>query len=574
MAEGMKRNAEEMAKMQREISVAEFFTKNRHLLGFDNPKKALLTSIKEAVDNSLDACEEAGILPEIIIEISNIKDDKFKVSVEDNGPGIVKEQIPKIFAKLLYGSKFHRLKMSRGQQGIGISAAAMYAQLTTGKGIEIISKTGENKPVHFYELHLDTQKNEPKILQEGVIKWEKDHGTKLELEMIAGYNKGKASVDEFIRQTALANPHATFKLKLPTGERTAYERVVNELPKEPKEIKPHPHGIELGMLMRMLHSTDKGTVSGFLQDSFSRISQGVAQEICNLANVNPRARPTTVAKQEIDNLYNAMQKVKIIAPPTDCLSPIGEEALIKGLQSEVKADFYCANTRPPAVYRGNPFQIEVGLAFGGEQEKEGAANIIRFANRVPLLYQQGACSSTESIVETNWKSYGLQQSKGGLPQGPLTIVLHIASVWVPFTSESKEAIAHYPEIIKEMKLALQDTGRKLGIFIRKNIRAAEQREKINLFEKYIPELASGLADLSGEKKDDIELNLKTVLSGFMNELMAEVKENENIKIKGENIAFGEKQSKIGDEDGLDLGEFNSDEDNSEENFDEGSNEDK
>lgn len=551
----MKRNAEDLAKMQREISVAEFFTKNRHLLGFDNPKKSLLTAIKEGVDNSLDACEESGILPEIIIEISQLKEDRFKVTIEDNGPGIVKEQIPRIFAKLLYGSKFHRLKMSRGQQGIGISAAAMYAQLTTGKGIEIISKTGAEKPAHFFELHLDTQKNEPKIIQEGTVKWEKEHGTKLELEMVAGYNKGKASVDEFIRQTALANPHATFRLKLPAGERLNFERVVQELPKEAKEIKPHPHGIELGMLMRMLQITSKGTVAGFLQEEFSRISQQVAQEICDLAKVNPRVRPTTAAKQEAESLFNAMQNVKIIAPPTDCLSPIGEEALIKGLQQEVKADFYCATTRPPSVYRGNPFQVEVGIAFGGEQSKEDSANVIRFANRVPLLYQQGACASTESILDTNWKSYDLQQSKGALPVGPLTIILHIASVWVPFTSESKEAIAHYPEIIKEMKLALQDSGRKLGIYIRKNVRAAEQREKISLFEKYIPELAASLSDLSGEKKAEIELNLKTVLTSFMTELLADVKEAESVKIEGGgDIAFGEKQAKIGDVDEPDKSE--------------------
>lgn len=491
--------------------------------------------------NSLDACEEAGILPDIRVEIKQIKEDRFRIMVEDNGPGIVKAQIPRIFAKLLYGSKFHRLKMSRGQQGIGISAAAMYGQLTTGKGIEIVSKISPKDQAHFYELQLDTQKNEPRIIQEGVISWDKEHGTKIEIEMESSYAKGKSSVDEYIKQTALANPHASFFYLTPLGERIDFQRVINELPKEPKEIKPHPHGIEIGMLMKMLHGTSKGTISSFLTEEFSRVSAAVSHEICEKANVSPRARPATIAKQEIENLYNAIQQVKIIAPPTDCLSPIGEENLIKGLQKEVIADFYCATTRSPAVYRGNPFQIEVGLAYGGTQSKEDLVKVMRFANRVPLLYQPGACSTTESIVDTSWKNYGMSQSKGALPVGPLTIIIHIASVWVPFTSESKEAIAHYPEIIKEMKLALQEAGRKLAIYIHKNIRAAEQKERVDLFEKYIPELAASLSNLTGEKKEHLEEKLKKVLSKKMFELMEGIEPEQE---KEENI--NERQQTLGE----------------------------
>src|SRR5512140_1508856 len=186
--------AESMAAKQRDISVSEFFAKNRHLLGFDSPRKALLTAVKEAVDNSLDACEEARILPEIEVRIevagglkaveaapakAEAKDgdkaaeapkgpsvaqaERFIVTVTDNGPGIVADQIGRIFAKLLYGSKFHRLRMSRGQQGIGISAAGMYGRLTTGKPVKIISRTSDQKPAYLYEVHIDTRKNEPII---------------------------------------------------------------------------------------------------------------------------------------------------------------------------------------------------------------------------------------------------------------------------------------------------------------------------------------------------------------------------------------------------------------------------
>src|SRR3989344_4304005 len=492
--------AHELAEKQREISVSEFFSKNRHLLGFDNPRKALLMAVKEAVDNSLDACEEARIIPEVYVELQQLKEDRFKVIIEDNGPGIVKEQIPKIFGKLLYGSKFHRLRVSRGQQGIGISAVLLYGQLTTGKGMHITSKISPRHSANYFEVQIDTQKNEPLIAQEKTVDWSKDQGTRIEIEMNASYQKGKQSVDEYLKEIALINPHATIIYKTPDKELINYPRAVNELPKEAKEIKPHPYGVELGVLIRMLQSTESGTLSSFLQNDFSRISQQLASEICNEAKLNPRARPTTIAREEAENLFNVIQKTKIVAPPTDCLNPLKEDALIKGLKKEVNAEFYTAVTRSPSVYRGMPFTIEVGLAYGGDLAKEESVKVMRFANRVPLLYQQGACATSESIIDTAWKNYGVSQSKDSMPFGPVVIVVHMVSVWVPFTSEAKEAIAHYPEIIKDMKLALQEAGRQMASYIRKNVRAKEQQERINLFEKYIPELAGSLSDLTGEKK--------------------------------------------------------------------------
>jgi DNA topoisomerase-6 subunit B len=239
-----------MARRQREISVAEFFTKNRHLLGFDNPRKALLTTIKEGVDNSLDACEEAGILPDIQVVIApGTAEDRFRVAIEDNGPGIVKAQIPRIFAKLLYGSKFHRLKMSRGQQGIGISAAGMYGQLTTGKPIAITSKTSPRKPAHHYELEIDTRRNEPRILVDDTVEWPVARGTRVEIELEAKYQKGRQSVDEYLEQTAIANPHVSLRLTTPEGQTLEYPRGADQLPAETREFKPHPHGDELGLLI-------------------------------------------------------------------------------------------------------------------------------------------------------------------------------------------------------------------------------------------------------------------------------------------------------------------------------------
>ena len=503
--------AYELAKKQKEISVAEFFTKNRHLLGFDNKRKALLMAVKEAVDNSLDACEEARVLPEVSVEIIQISEFRYKVIIEDNGPGIVKKQIPNIFAKLLYGSKFHTLKQARGQQGIGISAAVLYAQLTTGRAVKITSRVSKKEPAFYYELNIDTQNNKPVIAKEEIVNWNKEHGIKVEIDLEAEYIKGNQSVDEYLKQTAVINPHITIIYTNPKSEQVIYARATDKLPPEPKEIKPHPYGIELGMLMDKLRWTESRTLQSFLTSEFSRVGPGTAKEICQHAAILPNTKPSEVSRDMAEKLLNGIQKTKIIAPPTDCLSPIGKELLEKGLRKEIKAEFYCTTSRAPSVYRGNPFIIEAAVAYGGEIPKDEKANILRFANRVPLLYQEGACSMTRSIMETNWKPYGLQQSGESIPYGPLIIVVHMSSVWVPFTSESKEAIAHYAEIMKEIKLALQECGRLLATYVRKKTRISQQIERANMFETYIPEIADSLSILANASKEKILKGLEKML---------------------------------------------------------------
>jgi DNA topoisomerase-6 subunit B len=391
--------AESMAAKQRDISVSEFFAKNRHLLGFDNPRKALLTAVKEAVDNSLDACEEAGIVPEIWVHIEPTGANRYKVGVQDHGPGIVKKQIPLIFGKLLYGSKFHRLRMSRGQQGIGISAAGMYGMLTTGKPVKIVSMTSPKKPAHYFEIQIDTRRNMPEIINgkgdgEDIPAGEKgqkyitDHGiewvshypildqqshhhhevrtgTRVTIELEGRYQRGRGSVDEYLEQTAIANPHVTIHYVDPDGGETTCSRSTTELPPEPVEIKPHPYGIELGQLVTMLKDASTPSMAQFLTTSFSRVSSGVARKICETAKVGARANPKKIGRQEADSLYKAIQETKISAPATDCISPIGESLILKGLHHQLPGEFFCAATRPPAVYRGNPFLIEAGLANGG-----------------------------------------------------------------------------------------------------------------------------------------------------------------------------------------------------------------
>lgn len=494
--------ATELAKKQREVGVAEFFARNKHLLGFDNSRKSLLTTVKEAVDNSLDACEDADILPEISIEIIDMTNDRYRVIIEDNGPGIVKNQIGKIFAKLLYGSKFHSRRQQRGQQGIGISAAVMYGQMTTGRPARILTKWAEKKPAHYMELTIDTKKNIPKILKDEEREWpEKETGTRIEIDLEANYMKGQQSVDEYIKETAVVNPHATLIYTNPRAEQYVFARVTQELPQKAEEIQPHPHGIEIGELLDMLHDTQKTTLSAFLQNDFTRVSSNIAKEICANARLETSLTPQDMKRDQAEQLMKGIKETKVMAPPTDCLSPIGSDLLEKGLKKEIQAEFYTSTTREATVVKGNPLQVEVALAFGGKQDRDGAARLMRFANRVPLLYQAGGCAITKAVQETNWKAYQLQQSSGSLPQGPITIVVHIASVWVPFTSESKEAIANYDEIIKEVKLGVQEAGRDLKSYVKKKYNAHRALERANLFERYIPEVADSLARLTdGDKK--------------------------------------------------------------------------
>ncbi|GJM20776.1 MAG: DNA topoisomerase VI subunit B [Planctomycetota bacterium] len=496
--------AHQMAEKAREISVSEFFAKNRHLLGFDSKRKALLTTVKEAVDNALDACEEADILPDLTVRLTALKEeDRYKVTVSDNGPGILPEQVDLVFAKLLYGSKFHRLRQSRGQQGIGISAAGMYGQMTTGKPVMIRSRIGKQHDAIEVGVRIDTTKNEPVRTRNKVIEWDRDHGTEVSITLEGSYKRGRGSVDEYIAQTAVANPHVSIVFFPPDKkEPEIHERATKALPRPPKEIKPHPYGVELGTLMKMMKITASTRLSSFLQADFSRVSSRTAQEICERAKLDPASRVKSLEHKSAEALAKGIAATKIMNPPTDCLSPIGEDLVETGLKKEIgEAEFFVSRTRPPSVYRGNPFQIEVGVALGGSLPADASVRLMRLANRVPLQYQPGACAITKAVTSVDWKAYGLQQPRGALPIGPVIIMVHIASAWVPFTSESKEAVASYPEILKELRLALQECGRKMQRYLRRRRRIADELKKRQYIDKYIPHIGEALRDI-------LELNVK------------------------------------------------------------------
>lgn len=512
------KTAKELAKDQREISVSEFFEKNRHLLGYDNPTRALLTVIKELVDNSLDAAEEARVLPRIWVEIKPNGPNRFKVMVKDNGPGLVDKQIPLTLGKLLYGSKFFRLRQSRGQQGIGGSGAILYSQLTTGKPTNIVSSTGNGK-TSYYELMIDVKKNEPEIVSHRLTEdgklW---HGLKIAMEIEGRYVESRQGIPQYVKQIAIANPFANIVFDGPNGK-IEFPRGANELPPLPKEITPHPHGVELGIFRRMLKATKSRTVASFLTNDFSRVGSGTAKQICKLAGIDPKISPKRLEIADIEKIFRAVKKVKLMRPPLDCLSPLGEGLLVKGLKKEFNAEFYAAITRPPAVYRGNPFQVECAIAYGGELTSESQVDLFRITNRVPLLYQEGDCAITKAMLGTDWRRYGLQKSGRGMPTGPAVVIVHFASVWVPFISESKQAISSYPIIIKEIKLALQELGRKLQRHVSGKRRIEMQHRRKQIFDRYLPEVAKAVGKLTDKKPEPILKNLKTIMKKSVGVIM-------------------------------------------------------
>ncbi|MEF8879962.1 MAG: DNA topoisomerase VI subunit B [Candidatus Thermoplasmatota archaeon] len=516
----VKITAQELAKKQKKISVAEFFEKNKHILGFGNPTRALVTSVKEGVDNCLDACEEAGILPDIHVEIKNGDDDEeTTLIVEDNGPGIVKREIEHIFGRLLYGSRFHQICQSRGQQGIGISAVVLYGQLSTGHHTVVKSKTSENYPARVVELAINTNKNRAEVIGSENEHWEgKQTGTRVEACIVADYIRGKRYVYEYLQNTSIVNPHACITFKEPDGTTHVFERTSDELPRRPTEIKPHPEGVELGTLIKMAKNTKTRKLNSFLKTEFSSMGSRAAESAIEEAGLEKDLKPSEMTRDQFRKLHRAFKKIKIMAPSTDCLSPISEILIKRSLRhetSEISPEFIATASRPPSVYSGNPFQVEVGLVYGGDLPKDDTVDIKRFANRVPLLYQKGGCITTKAISSIDWRRYGLDQKSGkGIPSGPAIFLVHVASTQIPFTSESKEAIADVEEIEKEVKLAFRECARKVRRHISKKKKRAKTREKFDLITQILPEIAkksSKMLDKPVPKLDKIITEIMDVI---------------------------------------------------------------
>ena len=532
-------NAHKMAAKQQEISVTEFFEKNKHILGFDSKSKSLLMGVKEAVDNSLDACEEAGFLPEIIVKIERLQEeDEYWICVEDNGPGIIHKMMPNVFGRLLYGSRFHSLRQSRGQQGIGISATVMYGNISTGKPAHVESKIeGANEVAWKMDITIDTKINRPVVTNDLAFTWEgKEHGTKVEYTTKGRYITGKQSIFEYLKNTAIVNPHVRLEFHDPEGKKYIFERATEQMPPKSKEIKPHPEGMEIGDLMKYAQNTQQKTVSAFLKSDFSRITDRISEEILTKAAINPSAKPSELTRDQCKAIIAAITQVKIMAPPTDCLSPIGDTLIKKGLMhilDGLRPEYYATPvTRAPKAVNGNPFVVEAGIVYGGEIPSDEQVTILRFANRVPLLYQQGACAITKAVSEVDWRRYGLEQRGGkGIPFGPAIILVHVASTKVPFTSEGKEAVASFEELQNEIEQALRLCARNLKSHLNKMERKSKTSAKFQIVQEIIPAMAKKSSEMLKRPMPDLSRTISKIMNVVWVETGAKKDSQKTIVVK-------------------------------------------
>ena len=524
--------AQKLAANQKQVAISEFFEKNKHFLGFDSPVRSLITAVKEAVDNSLDACEEARILPTIKVKVSKLdtKKDIIELVVEDNGPGIPQKSIEKVFGQLLFGSRFHAIRQSRGQQGIGITGVVMYSQLTTGKPTHVRSKIATESTAAVVDIGLDTRKNKATKSNAGREIWQHDdgemkkHGLEVTTRMKAKYQKGRQSVWQYLRMTSIVNPHAEITFTDPDGEVHHWPRVTERLPGKVESIKPHPHGIELGQLQRMLSESTDSRISVFMRTNFSGVSTRAAKELCAAAELDVKVKPKQMSPDQIRALLEAFQgerlfngkPVKLLNPPTNCLSPIEEMLIKKGLSKTIDSRYATTMTRAPNVSQGNPYQVEVGLIFGGDMAADKPVEVLRFANRVPLMYQQGGCLLTKAIESVDWRQYGLDQAGGkGVPKGPAAILVHLASTNVQFTSEAKEALADNGEVMEEVRKAMLEMGRGLRKHLEKKKKMAKTKEKFELINDILPAIAKKSAQILDRPIPNLAGSITKIMSAVI-----------------------------------------------------------
>jgi DNA topoisomerase-6 subunit B len=496
-------------------STAEYFSKNLQQVGFSSQTKAVLTTLKEAVDNALDACEEHGILPELKVEIERLgagsikNSERIRVMVEDNGPGIDADDLPKVFGEYLASSKFGRGRCTRGQQGIGISAATTWAQMTCAQGAKVISKTKAMRKAVSAIIEVDIKNNKGLVKKKETIDWNRPNGTHVEFVFDGRIQvNGEAGLMNYLLGTTLVNPHVTLHYQLPDQEVVTIERVSKEIPSIPDATDPHPHTMKLGEFISHSHLFGRVKVSAWLKKGFSRISDQTIDEMCKVKenglnkalfdkNVDQLANP------DFTKIFAAIQNTELKAPSTTSVLSIGEDALSKSVLRLGEVDFFSVVSRKPTICDFKPVQVEVAIARLKQKnmESDSPVQLLRFANRVPLQFDKSACAIAQAITTVNWRAYGLAQPKDSLPQGPYIFAVSIVSPFIKFKNASKETIDASDELVEEIRRTLMQAGQKLSRYIKAEDRANDLEEKLKYIEQFGPILVEGLARITGAKED-------------------------------------------------------------------------
>ena len=499
-----------MAQTFEEISASDFFYRNRDIAGFTNPSRAIFAAIRELVENSLDAAESSMIPPEIYVRLSfegeaTKETQIFRLRVEDNGCGIQPKFIPSAFGQVLYGSKY-KLRQMRGTFGLGGKMAVLYGQITTHQPALVTSSTGTAK-IYQFKLMMDIQRNRPIVLDRKVqINKEQWHGTVVEFTLEGDYLRAKPKIIEYFKQTAMVNPYANLTFVDPKGRLYKFTRGTTRMPEPPKETLPHPYGVDVELLQRLIQLTVDKKMIDFLRHHFHRVGEITAQKFLDFAALSPSKNPKRLSHEEIVRLMHNLKKFKEFLPPdASCLSPLGEELLKAGIEKELKPEYLVVHQRKPSTYAGHPFIIEMGIAYGGEIPKRNSFLIYRFANRIPLLYDEASDVSYKVITSMNWRRYKVS------PDMPIAIVIHICSTKVPYKTVGKEFIADRPEVRREVANAIREIGRELQHFLSRKEHVHMERKRLGIFSKFLPKIAQFSSVLAGkEKLPDIEKLLKSV----------------------------------------------------------------
>ncbi|MBZ9571035.1 DNA topoisomerase VI subunit B [Methanobrevibacter sp. TMH8] len=552
----MSQEASELFDNFQELTPSEFFRKNKQMLGFTGKIRSLTIVFHELITNSFDAAEEAGILPEIEIDLKRMDKDHYVLRHSDNGPGIPEKYIMKVYCTMFAGSKFRNIQ-SRGQQGLGCSGCVLLSQMTTGEPARVKSAWEEDGQIKGVDLEfkMDVKKNKGMLLHRK--KYEPEHtGVCIELEFKeVSYSLAEQGAFEYIRRTMIGNPHAKITFRDPTGHKYIFNRAADIVPVLPKEVLPHPRGVTADDLIFMAKHTDKRRFRSLLTSSLSRMSNKRVAEIEELTGIDLNKAPKNMKWEEAEEIVDTFSKMDFMAPPTSGLIPIGDQQIEDGMKEILKPEFIAATTRKPVTYRGGvAFIIEAGLAYGGDCGRlvndQRKSEIMRFANRVPLSFDQGSCAITEALKSIDWKRYGLRD----LDNVPLTIFVNMISTQVPYLSTGKQSIAPEPEILHEVRQATMKLARKLQKHLRAKKAAKEEAMRSKIFEDYVPVIIKesaklaetdvpeyqeilakvtrrSLAELLGENPDEAEEEVEKEFENNVDENLDEVEEDLDKSVK-------------------------------------------
>lgn len=484
----MEREAAELFEEFKELTASEFFRRNKQMLGFSGKIRSLTMVFHELITNSLDAAEEAGIQPEITIDLKRVDKDHYILKHTDNGPGIPEDYITKVYCTMFAGSKFRNIQ-SRGQQGLGCSGCVLLSQMTTGKPAKVVSGYYEGENLKGVEMtfKMDVKKNQGLILERRDVEV-KSTGVSIELHFKdVSYSLSEQGAFEYIRRTVIANPHAKIRFRDPTGHKYIFEKATDVIPPLPKEVLPHPRGVTADDLIFMAKHTDKRRFRSLLTSSLSRMSSKRVNEIEEATGIDLNKRPKDMKWDEAEKIVELFSQMDFMAPPTSGLIPIGKEQIEKGIREILNPEFVATTTRKPKTYRGGvAFIIEAGISYGGESGRlvgeQKKAEIMRFANRVPLTFDQGSCAITEALKSIDWKRYGIKD----LDNAPITVFVNIVSTNVPYLSTGKQSIAPEAEILHEVRQATMKIARSLQKYLRAKKAAKEEAMRSKVFESLVP----------------------------------------------------------------------------------------